>query len=76
LPRFSVGNKSNQRHHDLFLQHKGFAFVEFETPEAAMLAINHMTDPTLGINQNLKVGRPNNAPQAIAQNGVLRSADG
>ena len=57
-------------------QHKGFAFIEFETPEAAAIAIEHMNNPALGVAQTLggrvlKVGRPTNAPQAIQKNGML-----
>ncbi|VDP86673.1 unnamed protein product [Echinostoma caproni] len=43
-------------------KHKGFAFVEFEVPEAASLALEQMNGYTLA-GRNLKVGRPSNAPQ-------------
>ncbi|CAH8495900.1 unnamed protein product [Heterobilharzia americana] len=43
---------------DTVLQkHKGFAFVEFEVPEAASLALEQMNGYTLA-GRNLKVGRP------------------
>lgn len=44
-------------------KHKGFAFVEYEIPEAAQLAIEHMNGIQLGGRQ-IKVGRPSNMPQA------------
>lgn len=44
-------------------KHKGFAFVEYETPEAAQLAQDHMHNAILG-GRNVKVGRPSNMPQA------------
>ncbi|ORX99324.1 hypothetical protein K493DRAFT_335793 [Basidiobolus meristosporus CBS 931.73] len=40
-------------------KHKGFCFIEFETPEAAELALETMNGAELGGRQ-LKVGRPNN----------------
>lgn len=45
------------------LKHKGFAFVEYELPEAAQLALEHMNGIQLGGRQ-IKVGRPSNMPQA------------
>lgn len=45
------------------LKHKGFAFVEYELPEAAQLALEHMNAIQLGGRQ-IKVGRPSNMPQA------------
>lgn len=45
------------------LKHKGFAFVEYELPEAAQLALEHMNGKQLGGRQ-IKVGRPSNMPQA------------
>ncbi|TGZ59730.1 hypothetical protein CRM22_008914 [Opisthorchis felineus] len=44
-------------------KHKGFAFIEFEFPEAAHLAVEQMNNASLGGRQ-LKVGRPSNLPQA------------
>lgn len=44
-------------------KHKGFAFIEFETPEAAQLALEQMNGTLLG-GRNIKVGRPSNMPQA------------
>lgn len=44
-------------------KHKGFAFIEFETPEAAQLAYEQMNGALLG-GRNIKVGRPSNMPQA------------
>uniref|UniRef100_A0A915IK12 RRM domain-containing protein n=1 Tax=Romanomermis culicivorax TaxID=13658 RepID=A0A915IK12_ROMCU len=43
--------------------HKGFAFVEFELPEAASLAQEQMNGLLMG-GRNIKVGRPSNMPQA------------
>uniref|UniRef100_A0A1X7T895 RRM domain-containing protein n=1 Tax=Amphimedon queenslandica TaxID=400682 RepID=A0A1X7T895_AMPQE len=45
------------------MKHKGYAFVEFETAEAAQLALEQMTGVIIG-GRNIKVGRPNNVPQA------------
>ena len=44
-------------------KHKGFAFIEFETPEAAQLSLEQMNGLLLG-GRNIKVGRPSNMPQA------------
>ncbi len=44
-------------------KHKGFAFIEFETPEAAQLSLEQMNGALLG-GRNIKVGRPSNMPQA------------
>ena len=44
-------------------KHKGFAFVEYELPEAAQLALEKMNSVQLGSRQ-IKVGRPSNMPQA------------
>ncbi|GMS79868.1 hypothetical protein PENTCL1PPCAC_2043, partial [Pristionchus entomophagus] len=43
--------------------HKGFAFLEFEIPEAAVIAQDAMNGLMMG-GRNLKVGRPANMPQA------------
>uniref|UniRef100_A0AC35UH42 Poly(U)-binding-splicing factor PUF60 n=1 Tax=Rhabditophanes sp. KR3021 TaxID=114890 RepID=A0AC35UH42_9BILA len=43
--------------------HKGFAFLEFEVPEAAILAQETMNGRLMG-GRNLKVGKPSNIPQA------------
>ncbi|XP_056598728.1 poly(U)-binding-splicing factor PUF60a isoform X3 [Triplophysa dalaica] len=45
------------------LKHKGFAFVEYEIPEAAQLALEQMNSVMLG-GRNIKVGRPSNIGQA------------
>lgn len=45
-------------------KHKGFAFVEFDTPEACQLALNNTSGYQIA-GRPLKVGRPNNAPQAM-----------
>lgn len=44
-------------------RHKGFAFVEFEYPEAAQIALEQMNGVMMS-GRNLKVGRPSNVPQA------------
>lgn len=44
-------------------KHKGFAFVEYDLPEAAQLALDQMNAIMLG-GRNIKVGRPSNMPQA------------
>ncbi|UJR25434.1 hypothetical protein I4U23_006781 [Adineta vaga] len=44
-------------------RHKGFAFLEYETPEAAQLSMDQMNGVILG-GRNIKVGRPSNMPQA------------
>ncbi|CAD0202388.1 unnamed protein product [Chrysodeixis includens] len=47
-------------------KHKGFAFVEYEIPEAAQLSLEQMNGVMLG-GRNIKVvGRPSNMPQAQA----------
>ncbi|XP_071947671.1 poly(U)-binding-splicing factor PUF60-like isoform X2 [Antedon mediterranea] len=45
------------------MKHKGFAFVEYELPEAAQLALDQMNGVVIG-GRNIKVGRPSNMPQA------------
>uniref|UniRef100_A0A6G1S405 Poly(U)-binding-splicing factor half pint n=1 Tax=Aceria tosichella TaxID=561515 RepID=A0A6G1S405_9ACAR len=45
------------------MKHKGFAFVEYDLPEAAQLALEHMNGVQMGQRQ-IKVGRPSNMPQA------------
>lgn len=45
------------------MKHKGYAFIEYETAEAAQLALEQMTGVIIG-GRNIKVGRPNNVPQA------------
>ncbi|XP_075222402.1 poly(U)-binding-splicing factor hfp isoform X3 [Lycorma delicatula] len=45
-------------------KHKGFAFVEYDIPEAAQLSLEQMNGVMLG-GRNIKVvGRPSNMPQA------------
>lgn len=46
-------------------KHKGFAFVEYEIPEGAQLALEQMNGAMLG-GRNIKVGRPSNMPQAVS----------
>ncbi|RUS28697.1 hypothetical protein BC938DRAFT_481556 [Jimgerdemannia flammicorona] len=46
-------------------KHKGFCFIEFETPEAAAMALEAMNGADLGGRQ-LKVGRPNNYTAATS----------
>ncbi|XP_054625169.1 poly(U)-binding-splicing factor PUF60a [Dunckerocampus dactyliophorus] len=45
------------------MKHKGFAFVEYEMPEAAHLALQQMNSVVLG-GRSIKVGRPSNIGQA------------
>uniref|UniRef100_A0A8C3G5A7 Poly(U) binding splicing factor 60 n=1 Tax=Cyclopterus lumpus TaxID=8103 RepID=A0A8C3G5A7_CYCLU len=45
------------------MKHKGFAFVEYEMPEGAQLALEQMNSIVLG-GRNIKVGRPSNIGQA------------
>ncbi|EDQ91638.1 uncharacterized protein MONBRDRAFT_17439 [Monosiga brevicollis MX1] len=45
-------------------KHKGFCFVEYDAPEAALLALEQMTSYNIK-GRTLKIGRPNNAPQAL-----------
>ncbi|XP_077956232.1 poly(U)-binding-splicing factor PUF60a isoform X2 [Gasterosteus aculeatus] len=45
------------------MKHKGFAFVEYEMPEAAQLALEQMNSIVLG-GRSIKVGRPSNIGQA------------
>ncbi|KAJ2851961.1 hypothetical protein IWW36_000734 [Coemansia brasiliensis] len=47
-------------------RHKGFGFVEFVVPEAAMLAMEVMNGTMLGGRQ-LKIGRPNGYDAAVAR---------
>lgn len=42
-------------------RHRGYGFIEFETPEAAALAQTQMDGAELG-GRTIKVGRPNNFP--------------
>jgi len=46
-------------------KHKGFAFIDYETPEAAQLSLDQMNGQFLS-SRNIKVGRPSNMPQAQA----------
>lgn len=45
------------------MKHKGYSFLEYETAEAAQLALEQMNGVVIG-GRNIKVGRPNNVPQA------------
>ncbi|KAI9481777.1 hypothetical protein LPJ78_003857 [Coemansia sp. RSA 989] len=47
-------------------RHKGFGFVEYYVPEAAMLAMETMNGTMLGGRQ-LKIGRPNGYDAAVAR---------
>lgn len=47
----------------LMQKHKGFAFVEYEIPEAAQLALEQMNGVII-CSRNIKVGRSSNMPQA------------
>ncbi|KAI3374823.1 hypothetical protein L3Q82_021037 [Scortum barcoo] len=47
----------------VFVSLQGFAFVEYEMPEAAQLALEQMNSVILG-GRNIKVGRPSNIGQA------------
>lgn len=44
-------------------KHKGFAFIEYDIPEAAQLALEQMNGVMIG-GRNIKVGRTSNMPQA------------
>lgn len=44
-------------------KHKGFAFIEYDIPEAASLALEQMNGVMIG-GFSIKVGRPSNMPQA------------
>jgi len=46
-------------------KHKGFAFVDFDVPEAAQIALEQMNGAFIS-GRNIKVGRPSNMPQAEA----------
>ncbi|KAM5194586.1 poly(U)-binding-splicing factor PUF60-like isoform 2-T2 [Mantella aurantiaca] len=46
------------------MKHKGFAFVEYEVPEAAQLALEQMNSVMLS-GRNIKVGRASNIGQAL-----------
>ena len=45
------------------MKHKGYAFLEFETAEGAQMAMEQMNGVLIG-GRNIKLGRPNNIPQA------------
>ncbi|XP_035672053.1 poly(U)-binding-splicing factor PUF60-like isoform X1 [Branchiostoma floridae] len=47
----------------LTMKHKGYAFIEYEIPEAAQLALEQMNGVMLG-GRNIKVGRPSNMASA------------
>jgi len=51
-------------------KHKGFAFVEYEMPEAAQLALEQMNGVMIG-GRNIKVGRPSNMPQVSQAQTVI-----
>lgn len=48
----------------LMQKHKGFAFVEYEIPEAAQLALEQMNGVIIS-SRNIKVGRSSNMPQIV-----------
>ncbi|VDM33801.1 unnamed protein product [Hydatigera taeniaeformis] len=52
-------------------KHKGFAFVEFEVPEAASLVLEQMNGFMIA-GRGIKVGRPSNAPQTATLEAELR----
>ncbi|VDD76710.1 unnamed protein product [Mesocestoides corti] len=52
-------------------KHKGFAFVEFEVPEAASLVLEQMNGFMIA-GRGIKVGRPSNAPQTASLEAELR----
>nr|CDS33989.1 expressed protein [Hymenolepis microstoma] len=52
-------------------KHKGFAFVEFEVPEAASLVLEQMNGFMIA-GRGIKVGRPSNAPQTSSLEAELR----
>ncbi|XP_055331740.1 poly(U)-binding-splicing factor PUF60-like [Paramacrobiotus metropolitanus] len=53
----------NMSYDPILNKHKGFAFVEYEIPEAAQIALEQMGGAIIG-GRNIKVGRPSNMPQA------------
>ena len=46
--------------------HKGYCFMEFDTPEAAALAVETLNGGELG-GRSIKIGRPNNFPLELPQ---------
>ncbi|CAG5109807.1 Oidioi.mRNA.OKI2018_I69.chr2.g4293.t1.cds [Oikopleura dioica] len=52
-------------------RHKGFCFLEFECPEAAFLALEHMQSITIG-GRAVKVGRLSNIGQVAAQHFIAQ----
>merc|ERR1711981_10005 len=55
-------------------KHKGFAFLEFEMPEASQLAIEQMNGVLLG-GRAIKIGRPTNMPQSMPiVEGIVRDS--
>jgi poly(U)-binding-splicing factor PUF60 len=44
--------------------HKGYCFMEFETPDAAALAVEKLNGSALG-GRSIKIGRPNNFPTTL-----------
>ncbi|KAM7541070.1 hypothetical protein Aperf_G00000023973 [Anoplocephala perfoliata] len=55
-------------------KHKGFAFVEFEVPEAASLVLEQMNGFMIA-GRGIKVGRPSNAPQTSSLEADLRACE-
>lgn len=53
----------NMSYDPVLQKHKGFAFIEYEVPEAASIALDQMLTATLG-GRSIKVGRPSNMPQS------------
>ncbi|KAI9229537.1 MAG: hypothetical protein DHS80DRAFT_22300 [Piptocephalis tieghemiana] len=47
-------------------RHKGFAFVEYEAPEAAGIAVKEMVGLSVG-GRTLRVGRPNNYSESLME---------
>nr|XP_039271712.1 poly(U)-binding-splicing factor PUF60-like [Styela clava]XP_039271713.1 poly(U)-binding-splicing factor PUF60-like [Styela clava] len=61
--QFGVIKTINMSFDPITGKHKGFAFIEYETPDAAQLAMEQMSGMLLG-GRPIKVGRPSNMPQS------------
>ncbi|KAL3320670.1 Poly(U)-binding-splicing factor puf60 [Cichlidogyrus casuarinus] len=59
-------------HEPLTGKHKGYAFMEFERPEGAILALENMNGYMIG-GRGIKVGRPSNSPPTGEYEEELRS---
>lgn len=60
---FGVIRSINMSFDPITGKHKGFAFIEYECPDAAQLSLEHMGGMLLG-GRPIKVGRPSNMPQS------------